>query len=364
VARLGGDEYVVILPHISGSLEIQTIVDKIRFLLGRPFVFEGREVTVSASIGVTIFPDDSTDADMLLQKADTAMYSAKDAGRGRVKYFEEEMDRSLQERLQMQHDLRAAFRSGEFHLAYQSQLDLRSGQLIGMEALLRWTCSKRGSVSPGTFVPIMEEMGMIGTVGRWVIEKALDAFVGWREQGLELPRIAVNVSGQQLADDDFESFLVDQLDRHGLEGRCLELELTESGLIDDFERTNELLNRLGRHDIRIAIDDFGTGYSSLGYLQGLRFDSLKIDRAFVQGLPAEKSVAIIEAVLAVAKALGKDVIAEGIESERQRVKLVELGCTIGQGYLLSQPIPEAEVREWTRHLEQTSVIEKLVAMQS
>jgi diguanylate cyclase (GGDEF)-like protein len=363
VARLGGDEYVVILPHINGSLEVQTIVDKIYALFSRPFSFDGQEVTVGASIGVTIFPADATDADTLLQKADTAMYSAKDGGRGRVRYFEEEMDRSLQERLQMQRDLRAAFQRGEFHLAYQSQLDLQSGELICMEALLRWNHPRHGAISPASFVPILEEMGTIGAVGRWVVETALRDFAGWRAQGLELPRIAVNVSGQQFAEDGLEAFLVDQLDRHGFEGQHLELELTEHCLIADFERTNEILNRIGQHGIRVAIDDFGTGYSSLGYLQSLRFDCLKVDRAFVQGLPGDKSVAIIEAVLAVAKALGKEVIAEGIDAERQRLKLVDLGCRIGQGYLLSFPIPEAEVMEWSRCLDQTSVIQKLVAMQ-
>jgi diguanylate cyclase (GGDEF)-like protein len=362
VARLGGDEYVVILPHIRGSLEVQTIVEKIFALLGRPFNFNGQEITVGASIGVTIFPDDATDAGTLLQKADTAMYSAKENGRGRSKFFEEEMDRSLQERIQMQRDLRDAFKRGEFYLSYQAQLDLESGKLIGMEALLRWTHPRRGPMSPSTFVPVLEEMGLIGPVGRWVVETALADLAGWREQGLALPRIAVNVSGRQLGEPDLESFLAGQLQRHGFDGNLLEIEITEHCLISDFERTNETLKRIGRHGIRVAIDDFGTGYSSLGYLQSLRFDTLKVDRAFVQGLPGEKSVAIIEAVLAVAKALGKDVIAEGIDAERQRLKLVELGCAIGQGYLLSLPIPAEEVMDWSRHLDQTSVIEKLVAM--
>ncbi len=364
VARLGGDEYVVILPHIEGIFEVEAIVDKIFGLVSRPFYLNGQEISVSASIGITIFPDDATDADMLLQKADTAMYAAKDTGRARIEFFEEEMDRSLKEMLLMQRDLRTAFKNGQFNLVYQAQLDLESGKLLCMEALMRWHHPRRGPISPSSFVPILEDMGMIGPVGRWVIEHALASFAAWRAEGLDLPRISINVSGRQLVEDDFESFLVAQLERFDLEGHNLEIELTEHCLVEDFERTNDLLVRLSEHGIRVAIDDFGTGYSSLGYLQGLRFDSLKIDRAFVQGLPSSKSVAIVGAVIAVANALGKEVVAEGIDADHQRTKLVELGCRIGQGYLLSIPIPGDEVMEWSQRLDQTSVIEKLVAQQA
>lgn len=362
VARLGGDEYVVILPHIDGVFEVETIVQKIVSLLERPFFFNDREVSISASIGVTIFPDDATDADSLLQKADTAMYAAKDTGRARIEFFEEEMDRSLKERLTMQEDLRDACRKGQFSLVYQAQLDLETGRLACMEALMRWHHPQRGAISPSVFIPVMEDMGIIGKVGRWVLETAITTFAGWRAEGLDLPRISVNVSGKQLVEDDLEAFLVELLRRHSFEGHNLEVELTEHCLIEDFEHTNDLLHRLSSHGIRVAVDDFGTGYSSLGYLHGLRFDALKIDRAFVQGLPSEKSVAIVEAVLAVARALDKEVIAEGIDAEHQRMKLVELGCRIGQGYLLSVPIPADEVMEWSARLDQTSVIEKLVAM--
>jgi EAL domain-containing protein (putative c-di-GMP-specific phosphodiesterase class I) len=206
-------------------------------------------------------------------------------------------------------------------------------------------------------------MGMIGDVGRWVIEQALRNYAGWCAEGLQLPRISINVSGKQLTETDFENFLIGQLNRHGLAGHNLEIELTEHCLVEEFDRTNALLGRLAEHGIRVAIDDFGTGYSSLGYLQGLQFDSLKIDRAFVQGLPSNKSVAIVEAVLAVANALGKEVIAEGIDANRQRVKLIDLGCQIGQGFLLSIPIPADEVLEWSLRLDQTSVIHKLIAAQ-
>ena len=361
VARLGGDEYVVILPHIGGVLDVEAILDKTSTMLGRPFQLDGREVSVTASIGVAIFPDDGADAESLLQNADTAMYAAKDTGRARVEFFEAEMERSIKERLQMQQELREAFRNREFYLAYQAQLDVVSGKLVCMEALIRWHHRERGAVPPGTFIPILEEMGLIGEVGRWIISTALADYASWRADGLQLPRMAINMSGRQLVEEDLEAFLVERLAAHGLIGENLELELTEHCLVEDFERTNAILSSLSNHGIRIAIDDFGTGYSSLGYLQRLQFDTLKIDQAFVRGLPSRKSTAIVEAVIGVANALEKTVIAEGVDSDRKRQALVELGCHIGQGYLFSVPIPADEVLEWCARLDQSSVIEKLVA---
>jgi diguanylate cyclase (GGDEF)-like protein len=361
VARLGGDEYVVILPHVGGVLDIEAILDKIVAMLARPFALDGREASISASIGVAIFPDNAADAESLLQNADTAMYAAKDTGRARVEFFEAEMERSLRERLQMQQDLREAFRKREFYLAYQAQLDLVTGKLVCMEALIRWHHAARGAVPPGTFIPILEEMGLIGEVGRWIVARALADYASWRAEGLQLPRLAINISERQLTEDDLEPFLLEQLAANGLTGENLEVELTESSLVQDFERANRVLSRLSSHGIRIAVDDFGTGYSSFGYLQRLQFDTLKIDQAFVRGLPAAKATAIVEAVMGVARALGKTVIAEGVDSDRKRQKLVELGCRVGQGYLFSVPIPADEVLEWCARLDESSVIEKLVA---
>ena len=361
VARLGGDEYVVILPHIGSVLDVEAIMEKIVAMLARPFRIDEREANVTASIGVAIFPDDAADAESLLQNADTAMYAAKDTGRARIEFFEAEMERSIKERLQMQQELREAFRNREFYLAYQAQLELVKGKLVCMEALIRWHHPARGAVPPNTFIPILEEMGLIGEVGRWIISTALADYAAWRADGLQLPRLAINLSGRQLVENDLEPFLLEQLAANGLDGDNLELELTEHCLVEDFDRTNVILSRLSGHGIRIAIDDFGTGYSSLGYLQRLQFDTLKIDQAFVRGLPAAKSTAIVEAVIGVANALGKTVVAEGVDSDRKRQKLIELGCRVGQGYLLSVPIPAEDVLEWCARLDESSVIEKLVA---
>jgi diguanylate cyclase (GGDEF)-like protein len=360
VARLGGDEYVILLPHIHGMLEVEAMAEKVFHLLGRPYRIRDQEYTLSASIGATIFPDDATDAGELLRKADTAMYSAKDAGRSRVRFFEDEMDRIVKERLDLQQDLRSAFANREFRLVYQPQLDIETGDLICMEALIRWHHPARGAVSPGMFIPVLEDMGLIGEVDQWVRETAMADLSAWLREGLDLPRIAVNISSREL-NRGLEEQVTGALKRFGLAGHNLEIELTEHSLIANFDEANRLLSDLRRHGIRIAIDDFGTGYSSLGYLQGLHFDVLKIDRGFVKSLPSQKAVAIVEAIVGVAHALGKEVIAEGIDSDERRVKLLELGCKVGQGYLFSVPIGAGDVIEWSRHLDETSVIEKLVA---
>lgn len=351
VARLGGDEYVVILPHIHGVLEVETVVNEMLNQLKRPFSIDGHTSSLSASIGVTLFPEDGRSADELLRRADTAMYAAKSAGRARSVLFQEEMDLRVQERFAMQEDILHALENEQFGLVYQPELDLESGRLICVESLLRWQHPERGMVPPAVFVPILEDLGLIIEVGRWIFETALADYVRWGHQGLQLPRVSINVSGRQLLDQGFAEFVLDAVRKHGLEGRHLELELTEHSLIADFANANRVLGELSAHGVRIAIDDFGTGYSSLGYLQGLHFDVLKIDRAFVKDLPANKSVAIVQAIVAVARALDREVIAEGIETDAQHTKLVELGCNLGQGYLFSLPVTGEELVSWAARLD-------------
>jgi two-component system CheB/CheR fusion protein len=343
-------------------MEIEATAEMIYHVLNRPYRVRDRECLISASIGAAIFPDHATDVDDLLRKADTAMYAAKESGRSRVSFFEDEMDRIVQERLEMQHDLKTALSNGDFRLVYQPQLDIESGELVCFEALIRWHHSKRGQVPPTTFIPVLEEMGLIREVGRWVIDTALADFSMWQRQGLQLPRVAINVSSRQLTGGNLANCLARAIRKAKLRGQNLEIELTEHSLIENFASANAVLDDIRKLGVRVAIDDFGTGYSSLGYLQDLHFDVLKIDRGFVKSLPNEKSAAIIEAIVSVANALGKEVVAEGIDAEIQRLKLVEMGCRIGQGFLFSVPIPADEVIEWSRRLDVTSVIDKLVAL--
>ena len=346
VARLGGDEYAVILPRVETALEAEAMADSILSAVAKPFAVEGQESFVTASIGITLFPEDGLTAEELLRKADTAMYSAKDGGRARAAFFAREMDDRVQERHELTTDLRTALDHGELFLLYQPQVAFRDRRIVGVEALLRWRHPKRGLVPAGVFVPILEDIGMIETVGSWVLRTALTDYAAWRQDGLSVARVAVNVSARQLASPGFVPFVKTALRGAGLTGEHLEVELTEATLIADAEAANTKLKELAELGVRVALDDFGTGYSSLGYLNDLVCDTLKIDRAFVINLPDERSTAIVRAILAVAKTLGKEVVAEGIESVMQLRQLEMLGCDVAQGYLFSRPLDGQALCEW------------------
>ena len=346
VARFGGDEYVVILPQVQSMLEVEAVIERIMAVLERPFTINGRESFITGSIGATVFPEDGLTPDELLRKADTAMYGAKAAGRSRCVFFAKEMDARVQDRLALSSDLRRAIERDELYLVYQPVVSLDGHRVASAEALLRWRHPTRGVVSPALFIPIMEDSGLINTVGAWVLRTALRSLAQWRRAGLLLPRIAVNVAARQLLERGFVDTVTEALRHAELEPHDLELELTESTLVRDFASANARLSELAALGVRIAIDDFGTGYSSLGYLNELTFDSLKIDRAFIANLPVEKSLAIVRAILAVARALGKEVVAEGVESERQLAQLSKLGCNRAQGYVFSIPHEGPEFAKW------------------
>jgi diguanylate cyclase (GGDEF)-like protein len=346
VGRFGGDEYLVILPALQNTLEIQPVLDRVMAALQRPFQLNGRESFITGSIGVTVFPEDGSSADELLRRADTAMYSAKAAGRARCVYFAKEMDLRVQERVALGNDLRRACDRHELFLVYQPQIRLAGHDVVSVEALLRWRHPTRGLVPPAVFVPLLEESGLIETVGAWVLQTALRDLAAWRSAGLPIMRVGVNVAARQLLAPGFVDIVTGSLRAAGLGERSLELELTETTLIGDLRAANARLAELTAHGVRIAVDDFGTGYSSLGYLNELTFDALKIDRAFVVNLPNEKSVAIVKAIVAVAHALGKEVVAEGVEDELQRVQLAHLGCDLAQGYLFSEPLEAPALARW------------------
>ena len=346
VGRFGGDEYLVIMPELHEAFELEPVLDRVMAALQRPFELAGRESFVTASIGVTLFPQHGSSAEELVRKADTAMYSAKAEGRARCVFFAKEMDLRVHERLALSNDLRRAAERGELSVVYQPQIRLDGQRAVAAEALLRWHHPTRGPVSPALFVPILEETGLIEEVGTWVLRTALHDLARWRSAGLPIERVGVNVATRQLLAPGFVTVVADALVATGLKGNCLELELTESTLISDFRTANARLNELTGRGVRIAVDDFGTGYSSLGYLNDLTFDALKIDRAFVVNLPAEKSLAIVKAIVAVAHALGKEVVAEGIESELQRLHVARMGCDLAQGYLFSRPLEASALARW------------------
>ena len=346
IARLGGDEFVVILPRVIGATEIEAVAKTITTALGRPFQFAGNNIHITASIGLTLFPDDGTTVDELLRKADAAMYKAKAAGRARFAFFTNELDERASERMALEADLRYAFERQELSLRYQPQMDLATGEIVGAEALIRWTHPKRGPVPPELFIPILEELGLIDAVGLWVLQTATTQLGKWQADGLPMSSISVNVSAHQIRQPDFIEQVEAVLRASDMPARSLEIELTESTIVEDVEQTNGILGRLHELGVKTSIDDFGTGYSSFSYLKDLHFNALKIDRAFVCDLPDPRSAAIVSAIVAVGKTLEKTIIAEGLETEIQLAHLNKLGCNVVQGFLVSRPLDGDDFAHW------------------
>jgi diguanylate cyclase len=361
VARLGGDEYVVILPAVHGPLEVEVLVGSIMEALKWPFLVNGEQCLIGASVGVTMFPDDGSTAEDLLRKADTAMYSAKESGRARYVFFAKEMDERIHDRRMLQSDLRSALGNRELFLVYQPQVDLATGEVVCAEALLRWKHPTRGLISPAIVLPVLEETGLLESIGRWTLQTALADLSRWKRDGLSIRRVAINVATRQLFDKGFVDLIDECLQSSKLSGPCLEIELTEASLVTDFERADRVLRDLAARGVGTAIDDFGTGYSSLGYLKELNFDRVKIDRTFIDGLPDEKSLSIVKAVLGIAHSLRKEVIAEGIESEVQRRQLAKLKCDVGQGFLFCRPLLGPAFGQWLAQQDATRLLKEAFA---
>lgn len=359
VARLGGDEFAVIAQVEDAQAEAVQLARRLLAEVARPVCIDGADIAMTASVGLAVGPSDARNSEDLIRFADTAMYHAKRSGRGGMAFYSNEMDERMQRHREMEQALRRALDGREFALHYQPQWCLGSGRLTGLEALLRWRRPDGPPVGPAEFIPLLEETGLIRPLGRWIITEACRQLADWRRRGLPIVPVAVNVSGCQLdggrratlatldaGDDDGE--LVHHvgacLAAEGLPGHWLELEVTESVLMDDPDQARECLLRVRALGVRVHIDDFGTGYSSLSYLKRLPIDSLKIDRGFVKELPdARDDRAVVQAIVQLAHSLGLQVIAEGVETEAQHRLLAELGCDRGQGYYYGAPIPAAQI---------------------
>jgi diguanylate cyclase (GGDEF)-like protein/PAS domain S-box-containing protein len=345
VARLGGDEFVVLLTGVVDETQTVKIAERIQKSLGEPFECGGHRFVVTPSIGIAMYPQDATDVDDLLVKADMAMYQAKDQGRNGHAFFGQSMAVRSLGRLELENDLRRAFDSGEFQIYYQPKLDLSSGSIIGAEALLRWQHPARGWITPDTFIPVAEETGLIIALGDWVIREACMQLVSWAKQRLGHLTLAVNVSVQQFAREDFVESVLGALKEFGVKPQQLELEITESLLMRNVDDTTACMKRFRAAGVALSIDDFGTGYSSLGYLRQFPVDSLKIDRSFVKDAHrSEDDAAICAAIIAMARELKLKVIAEGVENTEQLDFLRRHRCDQAQGYLISRPIPAAELQ--------------------
>ncbi len=343
VVRHGGDEFLVVLPDLGNdktlaSYEARRVADKLRDGIIEPIYLGGRQLHVTPSMGITLFPHNGDDPEAVLQHAEVAMYRAKQAGRDTTRFYAPDMQAAAESRLQLQNDLRHALNADELKLHYQPQID-SLGRLRGVEALLRWDHGKRGMISPAEFIPIAEETGLILAIGHWVLTQTCRQIVAWRQAGVNLGCVAVNVSARQFHQADFVARVERILAETGADPRLLELELTESVLIDNLAEAVDKMQVLRRRGVRFAIDDFGTGYSSLAYLKQLPLDRLKIDQSFVRELTLDsRDAAIIRAVLSIAGHLGFEVVAEGVETESQRLSLLEMGCTLFQGYHPGRPV--------------------------
>ena len=347
VARIGGDQFALLV-HEADVAGAESTARRVLEAVSHPCSVDGLQFTLTCSVGVALFPADGSDADMLLRHAESAMQRAKQGGRGCFRLHQAHQDADMRQRMRLDHAMRQALASQRFRLHYQPQIELKTGAVVGAEALIRWRDPELGEVSPGQFIPVAEETGFIIAIGDWVLEQAVRQAARWRDSGLVMP-VSVNVSALQFQQVDFNDRVASVLREHGLDGALLELELTESILVHDANEALARLSQLSQLGVRLAIDDFGTGYSSLAYLKRFPIDRLKIDRSFVKGVPTDESDgAIVRAIVQLAQALDMKVIAEGVETEPQRAFLLELGCDEFQGFLYAPALDAISFEERVR----------------
>jgi diguanylate cyclase (GGDEF)-like protein len=340
VARMGGDEFVIVQGPIRDPAEATSLAQRIIALISEPYDLDGHQAVIGASIGIAVGPGDGLRPDKLLRNADLALYRAKGDGRGTFRFFEPAMDQQMQARRIMEQDLRKALAAGEFELYYQPVVNLASNEISGFEALIRWNHPEKGMVTPATFIPLAEEIGFIVAIGEWVIRQACSTAAKWPGD----LHVAVNISAVQFRSPGLMQVIVGALAASGLHPTRLEIEITETVLLQNKETTLELLHQLRALGVRIAMDDFGTGYSSLTYLQCFPFDKIKIDRSFVKDITENTgSLNIVRAVAALANGMGMTATAEGVETSEQLDKITSEGCTEMQGYLFSKPLPATEI---------------------
>ena len=354
VSRLGGDEYLVILRGVEEREEVQHMVERRLIpLIRQAHHVDGHELQVSCSVGVALYPDDGVDLDQLMRRADAAMYVAKNAGRDMARFYAPEMEQIAQQRLALEQHLRQAMALGEFSLHFQPKVNAVSLEVVGVEALMRWDNPELGSVPPARFIPVAEETGLIRPMGAWVLQQACGQLAQWHAQGLDYLGVSVNLSAVQLADTGLVAQVRDCLQAHGIPPEALEIEITESVLMDNTSLAEEQLAALKALGVQLSIDDFGTGYSSLAYLKRFAIDKLKIDQSFVRDMLADPTdLAIIRAIIALGHTLGLQVVAEGVELEQVAAQLKGLACDELQGYYFARPMAAVAFEHWLQERKQ------------
>ncbi|MDQ2961575.1 MAG: EAL domain-containing protein [Pseudomonadota bacterium] len=348
VCRHGGDEFIVLLDGVASEQDAARAATRLLTMLAQPIVLGAHEVFVSASIGIVLYPRDGEDLDTLLKNADVAMYHAKAQGRSHFSFYQDSMRAASAQRLSLEHDLRKALEGEQFELYYQPQIEVRSGRIVGIEALIRWNHPTLGMLGPGHFISVAEDTGLIMAIWEWVLVAALIQHNAWLAQGLPAVTIAVNLSSVQFGDPALAARVEEIARVVGVPLHYLELEVTESMLLVDSDAAFKTLTALRAMGVKIAIDDFGTGYSSLSYLRRLPLDKLKLDQSFIRDAGNEGDVAITRAIIAMAQSLKLAVVAEGVETQAQIDLLLSLGCTTVQGFLLGRPLPAAATAELLR----------------
>ncbi|MBX3705748.1 MAG: EAL domain-containing protein [Pseudomonadales bacterium] len=344
VARMGGDEFAVLLEQVPDIHAAEAVARKLTHVLSEPYLLDGHQVNTSVSIGVTIFPNDRGDPDTLIKNADIAMYQAKNSGRNGFKFFTESMHREIVHQHAMAQDMRRALDDGEFFLLYQPQFRLDGGGMCGAEALIRWQRRDGRMMMPNDFIGIAEELGQIIPLGRWVAQTAFLQSVAWQQAGYRPGRVAINVSPRQILHVTFCEELEQLINRYRIDPQLIEIEVTESCLVQDVRTAQRALDNLKHLGFTLAIDDFGTGHSCLDYLRRYPIDTLKLDRSFVRDIGVNRhGPAICRAILSMAESLDMDTVAEGIETEEQLAFLLEHGCRRGQGYYFSRPVSAADI---------------------
>jgi diguanylate cyclase (GGDEF)-like protein/PAS domain S-box-containing protein len=340
LARFGGDEFTLLLPKISNDRsDASKIAEKITIMLKEPFIVDGHELYVSASIGISLYPQDGTNMDHLIKNADVAMYHVKNLGKNGYKFFSSNMNAPHISKLSLDTGIHNALKNNEFSLVYQPLINISSGEIVGVEALLRWVHPKHGNISPSEFIPFAEETGLIVDIGNWVLKTAINELKQWKDSGMPDIRMSINISARHLAEKNIVKNISDTLRYYGISGSSLELEITENAIMDDMDSIISKLKKISSLGVTIAIDDFGTGYSSLTYLHKLPIHTLKIDRTFLQDTRFENNAhTIVNTIVAMAKGLKLNVIAEGVETQQQLEYLSEMECDEAQGFLFGKPL--------------------------
>jgi len=346
LARLGGDEFTILIPDLERVEHALNVAHRVKEAMRRPFLIDGNEIFVTASIGISLFPEDGDDCNSLLKFADTAMYHAKNCGKNNAKLYSSSLTMQIMSHVKLEVGLRKALQNDELYLLYQPQLDVRTLEIVGVEALVRWRHPERGVISPTEFIPLAEETGLIVPIGEWVLRTACNQARLWQRAFHRSVRVAVNLSAKQFKDENLSQIVLSALDETGLDPKLLELELTEGTLMDDARATMATLEQLRGIGVYLSIDDFGTGYSSMNYLKRFDVRALKIDRSFICGLPQDsENAAITRAIIAMAHGLKMAVVAEGVETDEQLVMLEQYGCDLVQGFFLGHPSSAETITE-------------------